>query len=124
MKQKIRNVKEYKKENIAKLQELTKTQSGLTDDEYANLFGSAENTIENAGINAHDVNANVLTDGTINTVTIAGSAVTGSDYDKPGHWRDKFDNFKKNMRTVLKMVLLRLIQRFRINIMAPWKARI
>lgn len=84
------------KENIAKLQELTKTQSGLTDDEYANLFGSAENTIENAGINAHDVNANVLTDGTINTVTIAGSAVTGSDYDKPGIG-DKFDNFKKNM---------------------------
>lgn len=83
-------------ENIAKLQELTKTQSGLTDDEYANLFGSAENTIENAGINAHDVNANVLTDGTINTVTIAGSAVTGSDYDKPGIG-DKFDNFKKNM---------------------------
>lgn len=84
------------KENIAKLQELTKTQSGLTDDEYANLFGSAENTIENAGINAHDVNANVLTDGTINTVTIAGSAVTGSDYDKPGIG-DKFTNFKNNM---------------------------
>lgn len=83
-------------ENIAKLQELTKTQSGLTDDEYANLFGSAENTIENAGINAHDVNANVLTDGTINTVTIAGSAVTGSDYDKPGIG-DKFTNFKNNM---------------------------
>lgn len=88
--------KRVQKENIAKLQELTKTQSGLTDDEYANLFGSAENTIENAGINAHDVNANVLTDGTINTVTIAGSAVTGSDYDKPGIG-DKFDNFKKNM---------------------------
>ena len=84
------------KENIAKLQELTKTQSGLNDEEYAKLFGSADDTIANAGINAHDVNMDVLTDGTINTVTIAGSAVTGSDFDEPGIG-DKFANFKKNM---------------------------
>ena len=84
------------KENIAKLQELTRTQSGLTDDEYAKLFGSADNAIADAGINAHDVNVDVLTDGTINTVTIAGSAVTGSDFDEPGIG-DKFKNFKENM---------------------------
>lgn len=84
------------KENIAKLQELTKTQSGLNDEEYAKLFGSADDTIANAGINAHDVNMDVLTDGTNNTVTIAGSAVTGSDFDEPGIG-DKFANFKKNM---------------------------
>lgn len=84
------------KENIAKLQELTKTQSGLNDEEYAKLFGSADNAIADAGINAHDVNVDVLTDGTINTVTIAGSAVTGSDFDEPGIG-DKFTNFKNNM---------------------------
>ncbi len=84
------------KENIAKLQELTKTQSGLNDEEYAKLFGSADNAIADAGINAHDVNMDVLTDGTINTVTIAGSAVTGSDFDEPGIG-DKFANFKENM---------------------------
>ena len=89
------------KENIAKLQELTKTQSGLNDEEYAKLFGSADDTIANAGINAHDVNMDVLTDGTINTVTIAGSAVTGSDFDEPGIG-DKFANFKENMEHRVK----------------------
>ena len=88
--------REIQKENIAKLQELTKTQSGLTDAEYAKLFGSADDAIANAGINAHDVNVDVLTDGTINTVTIAGSAVTGSDFDEPGIG-DKFNTFKENM---------------------------
>lgn len=83
------------KENIAQLQKLTKTQSGLNDEEYAKLFGSG-NTIADAGINAHDFNVDVLTDGTINTVTIAGSAATGSDYDEPGIG-DKISNFKDNM---------------------------
>lgn len=84
-------------ENIAKLQELTKNQSGLNDTEYKNLFGSAERTVAGAGINAHDVNVDVLTDGVINTVTIAGSAVTGSDFDKPGIG-DKLGNFVSNMQ--------------------------
>lgn len=84
-------------ENIAKLQELTKNQSGLNDTEYKNLFGSAERTVAGAGINAHDVNVDVLTDGVINTVTIAGSAVTGSDFDEPGIG-DKLGNFVSNMQ--------------------------
>ncbi len=83
-------------ENIAKLQELTKKQSGLNDAEYEKLFGSAERTVAGAGINAHDVNVDVLTDGVINTVTIAGSAVTGSDFDEPGIG-DKLGNFVSNM---------------------------
>lgn len=84
-------------ENIAKLQELTKNQSGLNDTEYKNLFGTAERTVAGAGINAHDVNVDVLTDGVINTVTIAGSAVTGSDFDEPGIG-DKLGNFVSNMQ--------------------------
>lgn len=84
-------------ENIAKLQELTKNQSGLNDTEYKNLFGSAERTVAGAGINAHDINVDVLTDGVINTVTIAGSAVTGSDFDEPGIG-DKLGNFVSNMQ--------------------------
>lgn len=84
-------------ENIAKLQELTKKQSGLNDAEYEKLFGSAERTVAGAGINAHDVNVDVLTDGVINTVTIAGSAVTGSDFDEPGIG-DKLGNFVSNMK--------------------------
>lgn len=79
------------------MQELTKNQSGLNDTEYKNLFGSAERTVAGAGINAHDVNVDVLTDGVINTVTIAGSAVTGSDFDEPGIG-DKLGNFVSNMQ--------------------------
>lgn len=95
------------KENIAKLQELTKTQSGLDDAKYKAMFGSADVNIADAGINAHDVNVDVATDGMINTVTVAGSAITGSDFDEPGIG-DKLSNFVSNMSNRAENVIEKL----------------
>lgn len=86
-------------ENTAKLQNLTKELSSLDDDAYAALFGSEDVQID-AGIKAHDFNVDVLTDGVINTVTVAGGIVSSSDSNTPGIG-DKISNFAENMKNRL-----------------------
>lgn len=67
---------------------------GLTTEEAAALFGSADNTVK-GGINAHLLDVSSLNDSVINTVTIAGAAVTGDDSDEPGI-ADKIGTFFNN----------------------------
>lgn len=67
---------------------------GLTTEEAAALFGSADNTVK-GGINARLLDVSSLNDSVINTVTIAGAAVTGDDSDEPGI-ADKIGTFFNN----------------------------
>lgn len=68
---------------------------GLTDEEKAAFFGTAENTLTGAGITAEDFKVHAVNDSVINTVTIAGGVTTGDDSDEPGIG-DKFNTFIKN----------------------------
>ena len=67
---------------------------GLTEEERKAIFGTAASQTA-GGINAHLLDVSTLNDSMINTVTIAGSAVTGDDSDEPGI-TDKVGNFFNN----------------------------
>ena len=82
-------------EDETKKRLLELVRKGLKKEEQAALFGSATNNAAGGGITARLLDVSSLNDSVINTVTIAGAAVTGDDSDEPGI-ADKIGTFFNN----------------------------
>ena len=82
-------------EDETKKRLLELVRKGLKKEEQAALFGSAANNAAGGGITARLLDVSSLNDSVINTVTIAGAAVTGDDSDEPGI-ADKIGTFFNN----------------------------
>ena len=74
---------------------LAHVRNGLNAEEAAALYGAGAVAADGAGITANTFRANAENGSVINTVTVAGGAVTGSDSDEPGIF-DKANNFIAN----------------------------
>ena len=74
---------------------LAHVRNGLNAEEAAALYGAGAVAADGAGITANTFCANAENGSVINTVTVAGGAVTGSDSDEPGIF-DKANNFIAN----------------------------
>lgn len=74
---------------------LAHVRNGLNAEEAAALYGAGTVAADGAGITANTFRANAENGSVINTVTVAGGAVTGSDSDEPGIF-DKANNFIAN----------------------------